>query len=267
MYFSVVVISVVAGIAGPPTPRALEAVDTIVRKQPAAQLDVAAVERLTAVRPDFNCTTLRFDVALDHVDAMVKSRPEEVRSFSVHLDLAPGHSFVVSGVVVNLLAAFRGQLVVGNGTTADSWTIKQFNFLNQGPRSYYDASVRRLSLVLPVVLEKGDVGVHALLNVRGALVGREVRWDTLRFAATELVAQAFPTSPPVHQTLSLPTLPIAETSAVPLGGHACCMGAWCAQCASACAAGGCSYVCESCTPDGCRFPDDCDLGGPQCCYQ
>lgn len=257
-----------AAIASP-TP-SLEPVETVVREPGVTRLEQPAAERLTRVRPDSSCRDNRVEVALEHVEAALASRAEDARRFSVRLEFTPGPSFVVSGVVVNLIAALRGELTVGRGAAARSWTIRQFNFLNQVAQTFYDAKAERLSLLFPVVLEKDNVQVHASLSIRGTVAGREVRWDTLRFAQSALVALAFPLSPPVHTLFDLPASPSADAPASQPAGHAnCCQGAWCAECsAGGCPAGGCSYLCEVCIVDGCRFnPGDCGPGMPACCFR
>jgi hypothetical protein len=220
-------------------------------------------ERLTQIRPDFDCTDLRFTVKFGRVLASLKSRPDSSTPLSVQLDLVPGPSFAISDTIVNALAAVSGQLQVGEGAGAAQLRIEQFNFLNQAPRSYYDPKKQSLSLILPVVIVEGETRANTVLLVQGSLRGTDLRLDGFRFGMTELIEKAFPSSTSVRDLLGLPEGK-ADKEAHLDRLRACCQGAWCAQCTIACPPGGCSYVCEVCTPNACN--DDCGAGAPECCF-
>lgn len=241
-----------------------ESIETSLATPVEERIPVPVVERLTLLRPDFNCGDLRLSVKLDRVN--VGTGVESVRStpLSVRLDVTPGPSFLVAGTVVNALASVRGDMRVGAGRGQGQWEIRQFNFLNQAPRSHYEPAAQSLALVLPVALVRDDVRVNTVLLVQGSLVGATVRWERFRFGMSKLVAAAFPRSPGVGEALGLPVM-VDEKEPVAGSMSACCQGAWCAQCANACSAGGCSYVCDVCTPNACD--NDCAAGGPNCCFQ
>jgi hypothetical protein len=162
-------------------------------------IDAAARHPLTVPTSSAGCGSPAVKFAFSEGKARGGSTVSGALSFEVGPSFSTGR-----GAVVSWLQAIGGELSVRRAGEERRWTVRQFNFLNQAARANWDGKTHKLSVFLPVVLSSdGRCDTHAFLVAQGALKGDKMVWNRISFRFTEMVAKAFPDSPPIEEILGL----------------------------------------------------------------